>query len=132
MCNKKLYNYIGNIPGRTNTKCVILDIFCNQDYVNILFIDNSVRATTTPNMLIEIEENSLDIKIIDTDQPKDKKIWCVDLCGFDIGCLNSYMLTYDEALKMCHTSFDNDEGSNFIVYVPDEHKIRKEKCDETK
>ena len=65
------------------------------------------------------------IKILDTDQPKDKEIWCVDLDGFDIGCLNSYMLTYYEALKMCQKSFDDDEGTNFTVYVPDEHKIKK-------
>lgn len=68
----------------------------------------------------------ISIKTLDSDQPKDKKIWCVDLIGFDIGCLNSYMLTHDEAIKMCLASFDDGEGSDFTVYVPDEHKIRKE------
>lgn len=85
------------------------------------------------NKDLEFEEfdmlEQININILNTDQPKDKKIWCVDLDGFDIGCLNSYMLTYDEALKMCQTSFNNDEGSNFIVYVPDEHKIKKEESE---
>lgn len=72
-----------------------------------------------------VEQNNISIQ--DIDQLKNEKIWCVDLIGFDIGCLNSYMLTYDEALKMCQMSFEDGEGSDFVIYVPDEHKIKKEK-----
>lgn len=62
------------------------------------------------------------IEMLDEDQPKDMKIWSVWLDGFDLGELNSYMLTHEQAIKMCHTSYDAGEGTKYTVYVPDDYK----------
>lgn len=65
----------------------------------------------------------IDIKIEDSDQPKDKAIWSISSDGFDVGELNAYLLVYDAAIEMCHISHEEDEGSKFIVYVDDKNKI---------
>ena len=67
----------------------------------------------------------INIKIEDSDQPKDKAIWSISSDGFDVGELNAYILTYDAAIEMCHIAYDEGEGSKFIVYVDDKNKIKK-------
>lgn len=68
----------------------------------------------------------IEIKIEDSDQPKDKAIWSISTDGFDVGELNAYLLTYDAAIEMCHIAYDEGEGSKFIVYVDDKNKIKKD------
>ena len=76
----------------------------------------SIESLLSPDRTIEI-------LIKNEDQPKDKKIWSVWSDEFDIGEINTYLLTYDEALKMCHKSFDEKEGSVYIIYVDDKHLV---------
>lgn len=68
----------------------------------------------------------IDIKIEDSDQPKDKAIWSVFSDGFDMGELNAYMLTYNEAIETCHIAYDEDEGNSFTIFVPEQYKTTKD------
>lgn len=68
----------------------------------------------------------IDIKIEDSDQPKDKAIWSILSDDFDIGELNAYMLTYDAAVEMCHIAYDEGEGNSFTVFVPEKYKTIKD------
>lgn len=57
------------------------------------------------------------------DRPNDKKananIWSVYSNEFDIGELNSYLLTYDKAVKMCVNAYNAGEGDSFrITTIP--------------
>ena len=70
--------------------------------------------------------SKIEIKIEDSDQPKDKAIWSVFSDGFDMGELNAYMLTYNEAIEMCHIAYDNNEGIKFTLFVPENYKIIKD------
>ena len=68
----------------------------------------------------------IDIKIEDSDQPKDKAIWAILSDGFDIWELNAYMLTYDAAVEMCHIAYDEGEGNFFTIFVPEQYKTTKD------
>ena len=69
---------------------------------------------------------NIDIKIEDSDQPKDKAIWSILSDGFDIGELNAYMLTYDAAVEMCHIAYDEGERNSFTIFVPEQYKTTKD------
>lgn len=50
---------------------------------------------------------------------KKKKIWSVYSNDFDVGEINSYLITFDEAVKMCHTAFLEGEGTVFTIMDKD-------------
>ena len=68
----------------------------------------------------KIKTKKIRINISEEDRcaPKNKKIWSVgsNCLPFEI---NSYYLTYQEALKMCHVAHENEEGDEFTIYVDD-------------
>lgn len=55
---------------------------------------------------------------------RDKKVW--SLWANYFGEVNSYMLTYDEAVKMIDAAVDEDgfEEEDLIIYIPE--KTEKE------
>ena len=62
------------------------------------------------------------ISFLDTDQPKDEKIWSVYSDNFDIGELNSYKLTHKEAIEMCFKAYSKEDGSKFTICVSEPTK----------
>ena len=57
----------------------------------------------------------------DKDFPKNESIWSVGSNEMPFE-LNSYYLTYQEALKMCYVAYECDEGNEFTIYVNNNKK----------
>ena len=74
---------------------------------------------------MKVKNRNIEISLLEEDKvfPKNKKIWGVGSNKIPFE-LNSYYLTYQEALRMCYVAYENEEGSEFTIYV-DNNKRNK-------
>ena len=76
-------------------------------------------------MKLEITAKKIKINLLEEDKdfPKNENIWSVGSNEMPFE-LNSYHLTYQEALRMCYVAYENEEGNEFTIYV-DSNKRNK-------
>ena len=72
---------------------------------------------------MKVKNRKIEISLLEEDKvfPKNKKIWSVGSNKIPFE-LNSYYLTYQEALRMCYVAYENEEGNKFTIYVDDNKK----------
>lgn len=69
---------------------------------------------------MKVKNRKIEISLLEEDKvfPKNEKIWSVGSNEIPFE-LNSYYLTYQEALRMCYVAYENEELSEFTIYVDD-------------
>ena len=74
-------------------------------------------------MKLKTAAKKIKINLLEEDRnfPKNESIWSVGSNEIPFE-LNSYCLTYQEALRMCYVAYENEEGSEFTIYVDDNKK----------
>ena len=72
---------------------------------------------------IKTTDKKIKINLLESDKdfPKNESIWSVSSNEMPFE-LNSYYLTYQEALRMCYAAYECDEGNEFTIYVDDSKK----------
>ena len=72
---------------------------------------------------MKVKNRKIKISLLEEDKvfPKNEKIWSVSSNEIPFK-LNSYYLTYQEALRMCYVAYENEEGSEFTIYVDNNKK----------
>jgi hypothetical protein len=72
---------------------------------------------------MKVKNKKIEISLLEEDKvfPKNEKIWSVGSNKIPFE-LNSYYLTYQEALRMCYVAYGNEEGNKFTIYVDDNKK----------
>jgi hypothetical protein len=72
---------------------------------------------------MKVKNKKIEISLLEEDKvfPKNENIWSVGSNEIPFE-LNSYYLTYQEALRMCYVAYENEEGNEFTIYVDDNKK----------
>ena len=72
---------------------------------------------------MKVKNRKIKISLLEEDKdfPKNENIWSVGSNKIPFE-LNSYYLTYQEALRMCYVAYECNEGNEFTIYVDDNKK----------